>query len=271
MLDKRLLSGLEEIELLSSIVRANRSMGLPELDADGDFLKAHTLSHYLSGLGKPDDDKNNTFTGRLLLLLESQPLFGCEVFRQSKEECIHRYWTDFSDHSETFIPAFLMNDILRFWRTLCINYESGLGAKVDIDPAKRRAKNLKLKHSRMLTCFSAIIGFQVELARNGSVSPAQALHISDISPLDRLELASTMGGSCPLIVDTIKQRYADFLEETNCSKEDLQEKMSDAAYYKTSLESARSFGDEIFKLMQALSEGQEVGSKGWRFLRYVTV
>lgn len=85
---ERLLSRLEEIELLASIVHVNRELKLPELNGDGGFLKVHKLSDYLIGLGKPSDDASNTFTGRLLLLLESQPIFG--------KENMTKYWKNAS-------------------------------------------------------------------------------------------------------------------------------------------------------------------------------
>jgi hypothetical protein len=271
MFEQRALSNLQQTELLASIISTNREMKLPELDADGNFLRAHTKNDYLVGLGKPDDDKNNTFTGRLLLLLESQPLFGDNLYYNIKEECILRYWTDYSDHADSFLPAFLLNDILRFWRTLCINYESGFERGKLIDPAKRRAKNYKLKYSRVLTCFATVIGLQSQLVKYGSVSPDQALELSELFPIDRLSQARDISRKTDTLVTSIVACYNEFLVETNCSKEDLRQKMDDSAYYRDSLVSARSFGDLIFLLMQEIAMSQKSGSKAWQFLRYATV
>lgn len=260
-----------EIELLGSIISANRALNLPELDADGCFLKAHTVDDYLKGLGKPDDDMNNTFTGRLLLLLESQPLFGDSLYNEIKENTIRKYWTDYSDHADSFLPAFLLNDILRFWRTLCINYESKFENSESYNSHKRRAKNYKLKYSRVLTCFATVIGLQVLLVKNGSVSPKDAIELSDLTPIERLNKARGICSKSRDLVESIVQSYDDYLAETDCSKIDLENKMKDGLYYKKSLESARDFGDLIFKLMVQITEGQEVGTKSWRFLRYATV
>lgn len=265
MSNERLLTGLEEIELAASIISANRDLGLPEIDGDGSFLKAHATSDYLVGLGKPSDDANNTFTGRLLLLLESRPIFGCDVYSEIIDECIERYWIDYADHTETFIPAFLMNDVLRFWRTLCINYEAGTDQK----PEKRRAKNYKLKYSRLLTCYSAIIGLQLKLRETGTVSQELARSIVDLRPLDRIALARDHGAEAN--VASIFEMYEEFLVETDCDKGALYEKMLDLEYYKRTLESARKFGDEIFNLITSLSASDESGSTSWRFLRYITV
>jgi hypothetical protein len=265
MSNDRLLSGLEEIELAASIISSNRALGLPELDGDGSYLKAHSTIDYLVGLGKPSDDANNTFTGRLLLLLESRPLFGEAVYGEIIDECIERYWIDYADHQETFIPAFLMNDILRFWRTLCINYEAG----TDQEPEKRRAKNYKLKYSRLLTCYSAIIGLQIKLRETGTVSQKLAREIVDLRPLDRVALARDHGAKKN--VDAIFDMYEQFLGETDCDKATLYDKMKDVDYYKQTLESARTFGDEVFKLISSLSASDKSGSTSWRFLRYITV
>ncbi len=112
------------------------------------FSEVHPLSDYLNGLGKPSDEANNTFTGRLLLLLESKAIFGESSYQYIRRECVRDIGRIYNDHSQNFLPAFLVNDILRFWRTLCVNYEAGLTT----NPAKRRAKNYKLKYSRLLTC-----------------------------------------------------------------------------------------------------------------------
>lgn len=263
-----LLSRLEEIELLASIVHVNRELNLPELDRDGGFLKVHTLKEYLAGLGKPDDDANNTFTGRLLLLLESQPIFGDATYDKVLQECIAHYWRDFADHSDLFLPAFLINDILRFWRTLCVSYEVG---GMDV-PEKRRAKNFKLKFSRLLTCYSAIIALQVHFARFGTVSENDAIELIKLSPLKRLERSKlNCDQKYAHYFEDIVDMYDHFLEATHCSKEDLHEKMKDREYYKDSLENARQFGDAIYRLLMEMSEQDGSSGRTWRFFRYVAV
>ncbi|WP_136653066.1 nucleotidyltransferase domain-containing protein [Paracoccus aeridis] len=263
---RRLLSGLEEIELLASIVHTNRELRLPNLDGDGNYLRVHSLSDYLVGLGKPDDDANNTFTGRLLLLLESKAIFGSSAYELVRQECIERYWVDYADHSGSFLPAFLTNDILRFWRTLCVNYEAGEAR----DPAKRRAKNLKLKFSRLLTCFSAVLSLQAEFGNSDTVTADRALAILGRTPMQRLEdIQASQSGRVDLLVRELQEMYSWFLQETDCSKDSLYEKMSDPGYYKDSLLKAREFGDKMFELINAMSSIS--GTEGSRFLRYLTV
>lgn len=265
---ERRLSRLEEIELLASIVHTNRELGLPELDGDGGFLKVHQLEDYLKGLGKPHDDADNTFTGRLLLLLESKPIFGTTPYQLVRRECVLRYWTDYSDHSDSFLPAFLVNDILRFWRTLCVNYEAG----TTLNPARRRAKNYKLKFSRLLTCFSAIVGIQAQFQQGGTVSAEEVIEILDRTPLERLRrIGDQLGGVVSNRITDLEELYDGFLRETNCSKHDLYGKMEDPDYYKRSLSGAREFGDVFFDLIQLLSVTEPMSDNGRRFFRYITI
>ncbi len=72
----------------------------------------------------------------LLLLLESKPLVGDDVYMEAVSDVVAAYWGDFIDHSQNFMPAFLANDILRIWRTFCVNYE----ARTEKDPPERKAK-----------------------------------------------------------------------------------------------------------------------------------
>src|SRR5438309_1594126 len=56
-------------------------------------------------------------------LLESQPLSDAAIYERLLEQIIGFYYRDFADHADDFLPIFLINDILRFWRTLTLNYE----------------------------------------------------------------------------------------------------------------------------------------------------
>ena len=56
------------------------------------------------------------------MLLESKPLFNETLYDSQMDEIVGLYFRDDVDRS-SFKPLFLLNDLLRFWRTLCLNYE----------------------------------------------------------------------------------------------------------------------------------------------------
>jgi predicted nucleotidyltransferase len=121
---RRALSRLDEICVKADLIEATRSMGFQEFSGDGEYLMHYTVEQLVKTLGHPEDDMSNTFTARLLLLLESKPLLGDEIYWEAIDQVIAAYWGDFTDHKGAFVPAFLANDILRIWRTFCVNYEA---------------------------------------------------------------------------------------------------------------------------------------------------
>jgi hypothetical protein len=140
-----------------TLIEATRALGIPEFSGDGRYLMHYSVQDFTKTLGTPEDDVTNTFTARLLLLLESRPLLESAVYRDVTEEVIVAYWRDYADHKTDFMPAFLANDILRLWRTFCVNYEARTARVPDREKAKGKLKNYKLKHSRLLTCYSALL------------------------------------------------------------------------------------------------------------------
>src|SRR5260370_31751604 len=78
--NSRQLPPLEEICLKADLILATRKLGIPEFSGGGEYLVHYTKQELIGALGKRDDDANNTFTARLLLLLESRPVLGAEVY-----------------------------------------------------------------------------------------------------------------------------------------------------------------------------------------------
>lgn len=127
------------------------NLGLPPFSGYGKFLRIHDLSDLISATGDPSDDKENWFTTRLLLLLESQPISNDALYQRAMQRVLENYYRDGKGRKD-FRPLFLLNDVLRYWRTLCLNYER--------DRALEKPwwkKNLNLKFSRKLTVFSTAL------------------------------------------------------------------------------------------------------------------
>ena len=123
------------------LIRLCRRLELPDFSADGRYLEVHGLTDIKNRLGSPDDDYYNSFTARMLLLLESKPLARDEIYKQIVEDIVGAYFRDYHDHNEQFRPVFLVNDIVRFWKTLCLNYEHR---------RNRPANNVNAKHENHL-------------------------------------------------------------------------------------------------------------------------
>lgn len=71
---ERLLRRLDEIRIKAELIEVTKRLEIPEFSGDGEYLKHYTVNELVGTLGRPEDDVTNTFTARLLLLLESKPL-----------------------------------------------------------------------------------------------------------------------------------------------------------------------------------------------------
>src|SRR5258706_564192 len=131
---ERLLKSLDEICIKADLIEASRELGFPDFSGDGAYLEHYTVQQLVKTLGKPEDDVDNTFTARVLLLLESHPLLERGVYSEVTRDVISAYWRDYADHKHEFMPAFLTNDILRLWRTFCVNYE----ARTSTEPEEQK-------------------------------------------------------------------------------------------------------------------------------------
>jgi predicted nucleotidyltransferase len=254
---QRALGGLDEILIKSDLVRATRRLGIPDFSGEGEYLTHHTVERIVETLGKPEDDVSNTFTARLLLLLESRPLIGEEIYHEVISKVVRAYCKDYADHATDFVPGFLANDILRMWRTFCVNYEARTQSAPPAKKAKRRLKNYKLKHSRLLTCYSALLYLLVLFLRNKTVSPEDISGMVALTPTERLEwlcLQSEVVPARPKLEELLAL-YEEFLVRTDASEDELVERFMDEAKRKEYFESASRFGDLVFEVLEAFGGG----------------
>ncbi len=135
-----MLKRLDEICIKADLIEATRRCGIPEFSGDGKYLAHYSVRELTKTLGTREDDAENTFTARLLLLLESRPLLGSQVYKEITEDVIAAYWGEYEEHKSEFMPAFLANDILRLWRTFCVNYEAYTAKEPDDKRAERKLK-----------------------------------------------------------------------------------------------------------------------------------
>ena len=116
----------------------------------GNMAFSHELVHHIGG----QSDSNRNTTQRVLLLLEAAPLrsttneFG--AYERVIRQVLQRYLvSDSNFHSKadqaSRIPRFLLNDIVRFWRTMCVDF-----AYKDWEQAGKKwaLRNIKLRTSR---------------------------------------------------------------------------------------------------------------------------
>ena len=93
----------------ADLIRAAQDLEFPEFSNDGQYLEVHYIDDILQNLGGPKDDFHNHFTARLLLLLESRPLYNDSLYECFMMKIINSYFRDYVRHEETFSPVFLVD------------------------------------------------------------------------------------------------------------------------------------------------------------------
>lgn len=249
----------KSLQLFGKVIGIGNELGFPKFSNDCEYLVILHTDDILSHLGGRTDDHENYFTARMLLLLESQCLYGQGAYDEITSKIVNSYFVDYPDHRQTFQPMFLLNDICRFWKTLLLNYENKRNIPRDGPDAeklstKQKVRNFKLKFSRMTTCFASIAALGSHLA---PVTQEQVIQLTRLTPRQRLKSITQRMPQADGEVREVIDRYIWFLEMTGLPTEQLEENFSDKQKRTQMFERANSYGDSMFKLLQKIDEAAE--------------
>jgi predicted nucleotidyltransferase len=201
----------------------------------GNMAFSHEVIHHIGG----QHDSNRNTTQRILLLLESAVIrdenSSCEpnAYERVISEILNRYLGDDSrfpsaSKAEFRIPRFLLNDIVRFWRTMCVDF----ACKEWEQAGKKWAlRNIKLRISRklifvkgLLTIFSFSQNEEVQAERtrhlDGGPNSRAMDHLLQYAAMTPLDVVCKIFMELELFEEAkdILDVYALFLERLNNPK-----------------------------------------------------
>lgn len=211
-------------EAVRSITRILKQEGFHEPGPTGVFGNvafSHPILHQIGG----QEDTNKLTTQRTLLLLESAAVGRAEAHERVVKLVISRYVEDdrglLYGSSGAVVPRFLLNDIVRYWRTVTVDFVY----KQRDREYGWALRNTKLKMSRKLIFVSGLLScFSFELSpeggrhlrgANGRLEiPRVIAALRDrvaMRPLDQLALAALRPAVKPETARALFEEYDAFL------------------------------------------------------------
>ncbi|HEX4122302.1 MAG TPA: nucleotidyltransferase domain-containing protein [Verrucomicrobiae bacterium] len=117
----------------------------------GGLIFSHDLIHFIGG----EEDSNANLTRRMLMLLESRPvqLTRGDNSERTWENVVKNVLKRYFEEDVHFrpaqhrVPRFMLNDLTRYWRTICVDYAAKHREQGE---QKWALRNAKLRLSRKL-------------------------------------------------------------------------------------------------------------------------
>lgn len=232
-------------ERLEKIKETVTGLGLQKPSPEGAFAKPGTRKAIIQNIGG-DEDSNTNITQRILVLLEGDWLFNERGFQDLRRSILRTYVKDGIPDDQ--VALFLLNDIIRYWRTVCVDYEHKTTTKAK--PKPWAIRNIKLVFSRKLIYASGLfsVASTADMARGKKITRLEKLF--DLRPLDRLVHVCGAAETAEML-----RSYEVFLscinnEAKRSRLESLRKGDRDDPLYRDLKDEGHRFTDELLKLFE---------------------
>ena len=192
-----------------------------------------------------DDDSNKNITRRVLLLLEGEWLFNEQAFRQFRGIVLQRYISEAIPKKN--LARFLLNDIIRYYRTIAVDYEFKTLGHLTTKPWATRL--LKLVFSRKLLYASGLFSVAMTHERDSGEKVQVLDELFSLPVMERMTCICGHGPMKPIV-----ERYNLFLEamenrETRRHLESLHRSERSDPCYRELKDEGHRFNRELVRLL----------------------
>ena len=197
-----------------------------EPSKDGVFDKEKVSRKEILGNIGGDRDDNRNITRRILLLLEGEWLFNESAFLRFRREILEKYiQKSMTDHQ---LALFLLNDIIRYYRTVAVDYEFKTSDNESSKPWAIR--NIKLVFSRKLLYASGLfsVAMTVDCKRDKKIEILESLF--GLPVMERMiyicgntemkPVLASYNRFLAILEDSDHRRHLDTLEKSESGRKD---------------------------------------------------
>jgi predicted nucleotidyltransferase len=226
----------------------------------GDMAFSHDIIHQIGG----QNDSNKNTTQRVLLLLESVTIGkNSQAYERVIKGVINRYLEEdnhllIEDRTRYRVPRFLLNDVVRFWRTMAVDFASKqrdrAGEGWGLRNAKLRMSRKLIFVSGLLVCFGCHLNPELQKQISGDPDDTKSNLVNYISqqtkltPLEIVAAAVENYAVSKSVADELFGAYTEFLKlvDDRASRQALER-----------LRSTESRKDTTFKRIREISQAFE--------------
>lgn len=131
-----------------------------------------------------DEDTNKSLSRRILVLQESTWLNKHSQWEALVSAILSRYLYDYAGSDEPRVPRFLFNDMVRFWRTIAVDYQAKRWQ--EIEGQKWGLRYIKVRTSRKWTFAGSIMSLFMPVIEQQDTTRTYLMKQFQMPPLARL-------------------------------------------------------------------------------------
>lgn len=109
-------------QIMSELKSLQKGLTLKDPGRTGVFGRVVSAPDLTEFIGL-EDDTNRSLTHRILILGEGVSLYQPEKHKTLVQTMLQRYLSNYKE-PKPGVPRFLLNDVLRYWRTLAVDYQA---------------------------------------------------------------------------------------------------------------------------------------------------
>lgn len=169
--------GEKKIEFIREVAD---QMGLGMPNPQGAFSKPRMIEDLTSNIGSKEDDLHS-MAQRLLIIMESRAIYNDDYFQTITGKILRKYFRLVNEepNKEALV---LLNDLIRYFRAICVNVEFNFWQDVK---EKWSIRNVKLGHSRILI-YAGLLFLILNSSTRGNNKESYIHKRLKLTPLERI-------------------------------------------------------------------------------------